>query len=264
MTVLITGAAGRIGSHLLRTLPEYGWQVRGIDRTAAEGVTVGDLASPTDLDAVFDGVDAVVHMAGVRSATPWPLMRHTNIEGVYQVFAAARRHGAQRVIYASSNHVTGYSPSVDHMPADAPVRPDTIYGVTKAFAEALGQFYVDRYKLRVACLRIGTYAEQPPDQRALATWLSPADCTRLVDACLRSPDLTFAQVWGVSANSRSRWSSEAGEKLGYHAQDNAEEFAAQLTDAEPDPFPDHVGGPYLLPDFGIDELSAKWQAQQSQ
>ena len=70
--------------------------------------------------------------------------------------------------------------------ADTPPRPDTLYGVSKVFGEALGRYYVDRYGFQVACLRIGTFAEHPPDPRSLATWLAPTDCARLVDRCLRS------------------------------------------------------------------------------
>ena len=120
-----------------------------------------------------------------------------------------------RVVCASSNHAAGFTPVGAELPADLPPRPDTLYGVSKVFGEALGRYYAERYGLQVACLRIGTFTDRPRDMRTLSTWLSPDDCARLVDACLRSPDLTYAIVWGVSANTRRTWSLDAGRALGY-------------------------------------------------
>src|SRR5207244_6175013 len=130
------------------------------------------------------------------------VIRDANIEGTLQVFEAARRAGVRRIVYASSNHAVGFTPVGREQPADLPPRPDTLYGVSKVFGEALGRYYVDRYRMEVACLRIGTFAPTPPDVRALSTWLSPADCARLVDACLRAPRLTYSVVGGISASRR--------------------------------------------------------------
>src|SRR5690348_12662116 len=104
MTVLVTGSAGRIGSELMRRLPELGWDVRGFDRAE------GDITVPADLDAHTTGVDAIVHLAGQPSEAPWPEIRDTNIDGTFQVFEAARRAGVRRLVYASSNHAAGFWP----------------------------------------------------------------------------------------------------------------------------------------------------------
>jgi uronate dehydrogenase len=259
-TVLVTGAAGRIGTALVARLPAFGWQVRGFDRVGAGGSIVGDVTDPAALDAAFDGVTAVVHLAGQPTEAPWPVLREANVEGLFQVFEAARRAGVRRVVFASSNHAIGYTPrpASGELPDDVPPRPDTLYGVTKAFGEALGRYYADRYGFDVACLRIGTFAERPRDRRGLATWLSPDDAARLVDAALRAPDLGFAVLWGVSANTQRWWSLAGGRAIGYDAQDDAEAFADELRDVPPEPGDDLVGGPFTGRSYGIDEVTSRW------
>lgn len=251
--VVLTGSAGRIGSVLCDALPSLGWKVRPFDLASGS-----DITSPTALDAVVPGAEAIVHLAGQPTEAPWPVIRAANLEGTFQVFEAARRHGVRRVVYASSNHAVGFTPVEGELAADIPARPDTLYGVSKIFGEALGRYYTDRYALQIACLRIGTFAAAPPDQRALSTWLSPADCTRLVDACLRSANLTYSIVWGVSANTRRAWSLAAGEALGYFPADDAELYAASLPDAQSYPSDAYVGGGFTAEGFGIDEVQSRW------
>jgi uronate dehydrogenase len=249
--VLVTGSAGRIGTELMTRLPGFGWTVRGFDRAE------GDITVPSDLDPFMAGADAVVHLAGQPTEAPWPTIRDANIEGTFQVFEAARRAGVSRVVYASSNHAAGFWPIDADLPGDVAPRPDTLYGVSKVFGEALGRYYVDRYGFRVACLRIGTFAPQPHDPRSLATWLSPADGARLVDACLRSADLEYAVVWGVSNNTRRYWPLDAGHALGYLPVDDAEVFADRLAEAQPDASDVLVGGGFTSAGFGIDEVAAR-------
>ena len=257
-TVLLTGAAGRIGTALRERLPALGWDVRSFDRVPVPGGIVGDLGSPTDLDAALADVDAVVHMAGQPTEAPWPVIRDANVDGLVQLFEAVRRAGVRRVVYASSNHAVGFTRHAGgELPAYLPPRPDTLYGVSKVFGEALGRYYADRYGLQVACLRIGTFAERPTHVRSLSTWLSPGDAARLVDAALRAPDLDYAIVWGISANTRRGWSLDAGHALGYHPVDDAESFAAGLEDAAPHPSDIYVGGGFTSPGFGIDEVAAR-------
>lgn len=252
--ILLTGAAGTIGSALLAGLPPLGWDVRGFDRLPLPGGVAGDLNGP-ELDDAVTGVESIVHFAGVPTEAPWPELSEANVDGVVAVFEAARRHGVGRVVLASSNHAVGYTPVTPDLAADVAPRPDTMYGVTKVFAEALGRYYHDRYGMRVACLRIGTFADRPRDTRGLSTWLSPADCVRLVDACLRSPELDYAVVWGVSANTRRTWSLEAGRALGYEPQDDAEVYAADV--ADPLPSDTLVGGAFTTAAYGLDEVGRR-------
>ena len=254
MTILLTGAAGRIGTALRTRLPELGWDVRSFDRLPVPGGMVGDLSSDDDLDAAVAGVSAIVHLAGQPTEAPWPVIRDANIDGLVRLFEAARRAGVPRVVFASSNHATGFTPVTPELGTDGPNRPDTLYGVSKVFGEALGRYYADRYGLRVACLRIGTFAERPDDMRTLSTWLSPDDAARLIDACLRAPNLTYSVVWGVSDNTRRTWSLESARALGYDPQDDAEAYADSLGRPEPDPSDGLVGGGFTSPGFGIDEV----------
>ena len=259
-TVLLTGAAGRIGTMLRERLPSYGWPLRLLDREPLDGAITGDVGDPAVLDeALSGGVEAIVHMAGQPNEAIWPVIRESNIEAVYQLFEAARRNNVQRIVYASSNHAVGFTPRARDLAADVAPRPDTLYGISKVFGEAVGHYYADRYGLQVACLRIGTCSAAPQDYRALATWLSPDDCARLVDAALRAPSLGYAVVWGISANTRRWWSLDAGREIGYQPHDNAETFADRLPAEHDRPLPsdDLVGGPFTTAGFGIDEVAER-------
>jgi uronate dehydrogenase len=255
--VVVTGAAGRIGRSLCTDLPGYGWRVRGFDRTAVDGGLTGDVRDPEALDAALAGAAAVVHLAGQPTEARWPVIREANIEGTLQVFEAARRNGVRRIVFASSNHATGFTPVAPELPVDGPPRPDTLYGVSKVFGEALGRYYVDRYGLQVACLRIGTFADRPLTSRALETWLSPGDCARLVDACLRAESLSYALLWGVSANTRRTWRLDEAYALGYRPRDDAEAFAAEITEGPNYPADRYVGGEFTGSEFGIDEVAGR-------
>jgi len=269
-TVLLTGAAGRIGTWLRGGLPERGWAVRSLDVVPVSDVRPGEeqvVADVTDLDAVVaaaQGASALVHMAGIAGESTWPAISHANIEGTYCALEAARRAGVPRVVLASSNHATGYTPRPAGgllTEADAPPRPDTYYGVAKVTMEALGSLYADRYGLDVVCLRIGSAFAEPTTTRMLATWLSPADTVSLVDAALTTPPPGFAVVWGVSNNTRNWWDLTAARALGYEPADDAEVYAEALIEqfGEPDPAdPVHtrVGGQYTLPEFDAENVEA--------
>ncbi|MFL6096912.1 MAG: NAD-dependent epimerase/dehydratase family protein [Blastococcus sp.] len=268
--VLITGAAGRIGTWLRGGLPERGWAVRCVDVVPVPDERPGEeqiVADVTDLAAMVDaaqGVDAVVHLAGVVGESTWPVISHANIEGTYATLEAARRAGVQRVVLASSNHATGFTPRPAEgllREEDAPPRPDTYYGVAKVTMEALGSLYADRYGMDVVCLRIGSAFPEPTTVRMLATWLSPADTLSLVDAALRTPDPGYAVVWGVSANTRNWWDLTAARALGYEPADDAEVYAEALIEAygeaDPDdPVHNRVGGQYTLPEFDAENVEA--------
>jgi hypothetical protein len=101
--------------------------------------------------------------------------------------------------------------------------------------EALGRLYHHRFSMDVIALRIGTCSESPGSARGLATWMSPDDGARLMEASLAAPNPGFRIVWGISRNTRRWWSLAEGEAIGYNPVDDAEKFAAEyLTDGEPD------------------------------
>jgi hypothetical protein len=88
-----------------------------------------------------------------------------------------------------SLHVTGFYDATQRISPEAPVRPDSFYGLGKACGENLGRLYADKHGLAVVCLRIGTFAEQPTTPRHLSTWLSPRDAVELFYRSLVAPDV---------------------------------------------------------------------------
>jgi len=260
--ILITGAAGLVGSMLRPRLARPDRTLRLLDiapLTAGPGEEVIQ-ASATDLDAMTQacrGADAVVHLAGISGEASWERIRDVNIEGGYVAFEAARRAGVPRVVFASSNHAVGFTPRADFpVPDYAFPVPDTYYGVSKVATEGLAALYHHRYGLDAICIRIMTCFPEPPDRRALSTWLSPDDAGRLFEACLTVENPGFRVVFGVSANTRGGFVSLGEARaLGYEPQDDAEEFAARILAADPDrDVPDedapalrHLGGEYAIP-----------------
>jgi hypothetical protein len=156
-------------------------------------------------------------------------VRDANVDGTFKVFEAARLAGVRKIVFASTNHVTGmYERAGQPVNPEMVIRPDSLYGVSKAFGEALGRFYVDQYGLSVICLRIGSFQPMPRNQRMLSTWLSPRDCAQLVWRAIES-GVDFDVFYGISGNSRRYWDiSNAQSLLGYAPEDDAEAFAAEV------------------------------------
>jgi uronate dehydrogenase len=232
--ILITGAAGKIGSALRTGLRGHYPVLRLLDLAPQQAAQPGEEVITLDLndrvatEAAMKDVEAVVHLAAIPREAGFEDILAGNITPTYSVFEAARRAGVRRVVFASSHHVTGFYPRSEVVAPDDPVRPDSLYGVSKVFGEALGRLYAEKYGLEVVCLRIGSFAERPKRPRHLSLWLSPRDCLQLVRCGLDAPAVGFTVVYGVSANTRSWWKDDAAASLGYHPQDNAEEFAAQI------------------------------------
>lgn len=261
--ILITGAAGRVGTFLRSRLATEGRVLRLLDiaeiPAAADGENVEIVqASLTDMaamEAASQGVDAVIHLGGYSLEQSWDKILQVNIDGTHTVLEAARRSGVRRVVVASSNHAVGYFERGDGLAGDYLFpQPDTYYGVSKVAKEALGSLYADRYGLDVIAIRIGSCFEKPRDVRMLASWLSPDDCGRLVEACLSVPSPGFRVVWGVSDNERNWFSLDEARALGYESKDNSEVYAAELLaqHGELDPSSHaarNVGGAWCGPDF---------------
>lgn len=243
-TVLVTGAAGWIGQAVCPGLAEAGMTVRGTDLVELPAGLPGATADLADPDAagvlaeLLDGADAVLHLGAIPAEDTWPRILANNIDTTQRVLDAARASGVGRMVLASSNHATGFTrrrPGDEPLPADAPMRPDTFYGVSKVTMEALGALYVERHGMDVVALRIGSFLDRPTAPRHLATWLSPADTVRLAHAALTAPAPGFATAWGISANTRRWWSLSEGAALGYHPADDAEDFADEILAGQPEP-----------------------------
>lgn len=234
--ILITGAAGQIGRALRTGLRGAFPLIRLLDVAplgdagAGEEILAADIRDIAALERATAGIDCVVHLAGQSTEAEWDKVLPLNIEGCYNVFEAARRSGVKRVVFASSNHAVGFHRRERFIDNQVLPRPDTRYGVSKVFGEALGRLYADKYGLSVACLRIGTFIEpdRPKDARQLLTWISHRDMVQLVRRCIDYPHYHFVVVYGVSNNLRSRWDNSNAKFLGYRPEDNSEVFAAEI------------------------------------
>ncbi len=232
--LLLTGAAGGLGTALRERLKANCDVLRLSDRgklgTAgpAEEVSVADLADAQAIYQTVQGCDAIVHMGGMSQEGPFEPILQGNIVGVYNLYEAARQHGVKRVIFASSNHVTGFYRQDEVITPAHPARPTGLYGVSKAFGEDLSRMYFDRYGIETACLRIGSSYAEPTDRRMLATWLSFDDLHRLITACLTTPVLGHTIVYGVSNNAVSWWDNSTVRHVGFVPQDSSDGFREDL------------------------------------
>jgi uronate dehydrogenase len=195
-----------------------------------------------------------VHLGGFSVEGPWETILQSNIIGCYNLFEAARRKGVERIVFASSNHAVGFYPRNRMIDANVPVRPDSRYGVSKAFGEALGALYAYKHGLRVTCLRIGNFADMPADQRRLSIWLKPEDLVQLIRIGLEHPDIRYEIFYGASDNERAWWDNSAAFKFGYRPQGKAEEFRAQAMAAQAKLARDPVGEWYQGGPFCSDEF----------
>ena len=251
MKVLVTGSSGLIGSMLIRSLGDSfdfsGLDVRNSENSPEIPTLLMDGSDLAAISPAFAGIDAVVHLAANAPVeTPWPDVLKNNISTTHNVYEAAKQNGVKRVVFASSNHAVGnfemdepYSRirvgdyeeltpgGFKRIDNTVPIRPDSDYGVSKAFGEATGRYYHEHFGLEVACLRIGTVnAQNSPVEsvRSLATWLSHRDMAQLVSQCLTQP-LGFEIFYGVSDNTWRFWDNDYAKKvIGYAPLDNAEDY----------------------------------------
>jgi uronate dehydrogenase len=177
---------------------------------------------------LLDGVDAVLHFGGVSIEKPFSTVLPANIVGAYNLYEAARRRGTKRIVFASSNHVTGFYGQGETIPAHVVPRPDTYYGLSKAFGENLAQFYFDRHGLETVTIRIGSCLPEPVDRRQLSSWISHDDMERLLVAALTAPVVGHSIVYGASDNRTTWWDNSQGRHVGYRPQDSSEPWRAAI------------------------------------
>lgn len=252
--ILITGAAGRIGGYLRTRMRRPGRLLRLLDIAPVTRPVAGEeavLGSLTDRDVVrraVAGADAVVHLAGIPTESPWSEALSVNVDGTQAVLEAAVAARVERVVLASSNHAAGFwarPADGSLLPDTVEPRPDTYYGWTKAAIESLSRLYHDRFGLTVVNLRIGACCDRPGGRLNEQMWLSPDDAARLVEASVDPAVTGFHTVWGMSANTGSWWSREGGRAIGFVPQDDSARFA-DAEDRSDGPSGDQPDGPTLV------------------
>ncbi|MFJ8790920.1 NAD-dependent epimerase/dehydratase family protein [Streptomyces sp. NPDC102462] len=256
-TVLLTGAAGGLGTLMRELLPAYGYELRLFDVRPIEGepdAITADLSDTEALREAVRGVDAIIHLAGISLESTFEKVLKANIEGTYHLYEAAREAGVPRIVFASSNHAVGFTPAPRGddplIPVDTPRRPDTFYGLSKCFGEDLAQLYWDKHGLETVSIRIGSCFPEPTSVRMLSVWMSPADGARLLHAALTAEHVGHTVVHGSSANTRLWWDLTSARALGYAPQDDSEPYAAELIAAQGELDPDdpahtHLGGHFV-------------------
>lgn len=232
--LLITGAAGRIGSFMRKRLAPLADTLRLSDIVDLgeagpnEELVPCELGDASAVDALVDGCDGIVHLGGIPNDDTWEVIRNGNFDGVYNIYEAARRHGKPRIVFASSNHATGMYLASDRLDGKTPPKPDGIYGLSKAFGEMLAGMYFTKYGVESASVRIGSFAPEPRNRRMLSTWLSGEDFALLIERCFKVPTLGCPVVYGASANDASWWDNSAVNYLGWRPRDNATKYREQI------------------------------------
>ncbi len=265
--VLVTGAAGDIGTrlrNLMRGLYSHiRWSDirRPKDLTGEDEFIAADLTNDRQVGEIVAGIEGIVHLGGYSTNGPWPAIHSANIVGCYNLFEAAYRAGTKRVVFASSNHAVGFYPRAEKIGVNVTVRPDSYYGISKVFGEALGSLYADKHGLSVTCLRIGNVGDRPIDQRRLSIWIDPRDLLQLIRIGLEHPDIRFEIFYGMSDNEEAWWDNANAARFGYRPEHRAGDFREQAMAAQAklpsDPVGDvYQGGTYCSDDYDADRHEA--------
>ena len=264
--IVLTGAAGRLGSYLREPLTKLCDELVSTDIADQPGslypgetYVQADLADFAAMNAVIEGAEMVVHMGAIVDEAPFEELLGPNFVGSYNVWEAASRHGVRRVVYGSSIHAVGMYPKNEFIDTEVAHRPDTFYGLAKCFTEDLGRMYWEKRGLESVHMRILSCA-QVNNARALGSYLSYGDLIQLVTRCIETPVTGWAVIYGVSNNDRAPVDNAKASFLGYRPTDNAEEFAEKVLAEEPpmDPQdPNHMchGGPFAGVDLGKSGLA---------
>lgn len=239
--LLITGAAGGLGRAMRPRLAGLARTLRLADIAPLgaagpnEEVVTCDLGDAAAVAAMVEGCDGIVHFGGVSVERPFDEILTGNIVGLYNLYEAARAHGMPRILFASSNHTVGFHPQDRRLKASDPMRPDSLYGVSKCYGEALASMYHSKFGQETLILRIGSSFAKPANHRMLSTWLSFDDLARLIERMFAVPRLGCPIVWGASDNPAGWWDNSEAGFLGWRPEDSAEAFRAEVEAAGPPP-----------------------------
>ena len=174
-----------------------------------------DLSDFAAVRALVEGCDGIIHYGGISVEQPWEQILPANIQGTYNLYEAARQARVPRIFYPSSNHATGFYPRETRIDVTAPVRPDSLYGVSKCFGEALARYYYDKYGIETAAVRIGSCFPEPKDHRMMVTWLSEDDLVALMERVFLAQRVGYTTLYGVSDNLEKWWDNSQAGFLGW-------------------------------------------------
>lgn len=264
-TVLVTGAAGRVGTAIRPHLRER-FRLRAFDlapledRAANEEAVIGDLTSKRDLARALEGVDAVLHLAVAHGQQlTFEGSYDPNYLGAITLLEAVRQAGVRRFVYASSHHVFGLHRRAGFDPAALPLAPDAHYGLGKAFGELACSMYAHRYGIRTLVVRIGNADPEVADDRALRLWVSGRDLAQLFALGLSHPDIGYDVVYGVSICPEPLFVDPVAERLGYRPVDRAgDHLAAGFLPY--DEMPERLGRDYVGGAYAVVELAQEEDA----
>jgi uronate dehydrogenase len=267
--VLLTGASGNLGRALAPALASAGYKLRLTDiapfpDAVPDGAafTKADLNDGPTILRLAEGCQAILHFGGISTEHPFEVVLGPNIRGLYHIYEAARREKA-RVLFASSNHAIGFherpSGDAERLDADCAFRPDSFYGLSKAYGELMGRMYWDKHGVENLNLRIGSSFPEPVDARMLSTWLSYADLARLMERFLAASRIGHAVVWGASKNPATYWGQDHRDRIGWEPQDTAEDFRDKVGGKlSGDPVTErYQGGGYTAMDYTREKPSPK-------
>ncbi len=234
--LLLTGASGALGRQLTPALAAHGWELRLTDLKPfpdplpnGATFTQADLNDGVALLRLAEGCGTILHFGGVSVDRPFEEVMGPNLRGLYHIYEAARRERA-RVVFASSNHSVGFHERETALDADCAFRPDSFYGLSKAYGELMGRLYWDKHGVENVNVRIGSCFPEPVDARMLASWFSYADLARLMARCVEAEAVGHCVIWGASDNSRMTWwRQDHRGRLGWAPEDSADPFAGQLS-----------------------------------
>ncbi len=266
--ILLTGAAGALGTVLREPLSKMCETLVSTDITPAksdllanETWVTADMSDMAQVKPLLDGVEMAVHFASRADEGPFEDILGSNYVSAYNLWESAHHAGTRRIVYASSVHGVGMYRANEGIDLDAPHRPDTFYGLAKAFTEDMARMYWEKRGLECVSMRIFSCTPEPQNVRALSTWLSHGDLVRMTQAAVSCATVGYTNVFGISANTRAPVSNAKASFLGYRPQDNAEDWAEALTANAPAADPQDLaqmclGGPFATIPLGESGVAA--------